>query len=220
MPLANNISDDEAVYGDLPPGARVGLFGGTFDPIHLGHLILAEEARHQLQLDRVYLMPAGDPPHKQDRLITPVAHRVQMAELATAESPSLWVSRIDADRPGPHYSIDALRLLRQAVGPGATIFFLMGMDSLRDLPHWHNAQALLAESTIVALTRPFVDVQWAKLEHCLPGIQKHVILLEMPALEIASSHLRERIRTGDSVHFQIPRAVEAYIAKHGLYQER
>lgn len=212
MPLAS-----DHAYRDLPANARVGLLGGTFDPIHLGHLILAEEARLQLNLDRVFLLPAGEPPHKQGRPITPVEHRIHMVELATVESPHLWVSRIDADRPGPHYSIDTVRLLRQALNPGTEIFFLMGADSLRDLPNWYQPQELLAECTIAALTRPFVDVQWAKLEHTLPGIQKHVILLKMPALEIASTTLRERVRAGISIRFQTVRAVEAYIAKHGLY---
>lgn len=209
---------DHSPYRDLPADAQVGLFGGTFDPIHLGHLILAEEARIQLNLDRIYLMPAGDPPHKQDRQITPVEHRIRMVELATAESPHLWVSRIDADREGPHYSVDTVRLLRKAIGPTSGIFFLMGLDSLRDLPTWQKPEELMAETTITALTRPFVDVTWTKLEHFLPGIRKHAILLEMPAIEIASSTLRKRIQSGVSVQFQVMRAVEAYIAKHQLYR--
>ena len=216
MPLANKPTDAH-LYRDLPPNARVGIFGGTFDPIHLGHLILAEEARVQLKLDRVYLMPAGDPPHKQDRHITPVQHRICMAELATAASRHLWVSRLDADRPGPHYSLDTVRLLQVEMGPESAIFFLMGLDSLRNLPTWRNPEQLIREAKLVVLTRPSVDVNWAQLKRSLPEIQKHVILLKMPALEISSSVLRERLRAGVSVQFQIPHAVETYIAKHRLY---
>ncbi len=209
---------DDRLYTALPNGARVGVFGGTFDPIHLGHLILAEEARTQLGLDRLYLVPAGDPPHKQDRHVTAVEHRVRMVELATAEAPQLWTSRIDADRPGPHYSLDMIRLLRQAIGATVELYFLMGLDSLRDLPTWHCPQQLLDEIRVVALTRPEVKLDWQRLNSALPGIEARVIRLEMPALGIASSTLRQRIQSGLSIRFQVAGAVEAYIEKHGLYR--
>ncbi|MEZ4682122.1 MAG: nicotinate-nucleotide adenylyltransferase [Caldilineaceae bacterium] len=196
---------------------RIGIFGGTFDPIHLGHLILAEEALYQLKLDRIYLVPAGDPPHKQDRTITPVEHRIRMAELATVDSPALWISHIDANRPGPHYSVDMVRLLRQAVGEQATFFFLMGLDSLRDLPAWHQPQALMALVKIVVFTRPTITIEWPTIEQALPGLQDQVLLLKMPALEISSSTLRQRIQNGDPTRFQVPQPVAAYIQKHGLY---
>ncbi len=214
--MANPLND--GLYAALPAGARVGIFGGTFDPIHLGHLILAEEARIQLGLDRVYLVPAGDPPHKQDRPITAVEHRVRMVELATTDAPQLWASRIDADRPGPHYSLDMVRLLRQAIGSTVELYFLIGLDSLRDLPTWHAPQQLLDEVTIVAFTRPNVELTWQSLNRTLPGIEARVILLEMPALGIASSTLRQRVQSGISIQFQVARAVESYIEKHGLYR--
>ena len=122
---------------------RIGILGGTFDPIHIGHLILAEEAWFQLRLDRIYLAPAGNPPHKRGRRMAPVEDRLCMAELATADVDYAIISRIDADRPGPHYTSDLVRLLQQQVGPGTDIYFLMGMDSLRDLPTWHEAQWLV-----------------------------------------------------------------------------
>jgi nicotinate-nucleotide adenylyltransferase len=202
----------------LPIGARVGILGGTFDPIHLGHLILAEEARVQLALDRVYLVPAGAPPHKQDRQIAAAEHRICMAELATAAAPQLWVSRVDVDRPGPHYSLAMVRLLREAIGTPVELFFLMGLDSLRDLPTWQAPQELLDEVTIVAVTRPDIEIAWERLESTLPGLQNRVILLQMPALGIASSTLRQQIQRGRSIRFQVVPAVEAYIAKHGLYR--
>ncbi|MCB0061522.1 MAG: nicotinate-nucleotide adenylyltransferase [Caldilineaceae bacterium] len=205
-------------FAELSPQPRVGVLGGTFDPIHLGHLILAEEARIQLQLDRVYLVPAGEPPHKQDQIVTPIEHRVRMVELATAESMHLWVSRIDADRPGPHYSADMIRLLQAEIGAETELFFLLGMDSLRDMPTWHEPQWLVEHCRLAVLPRPGVSVEMQQLEQALPGIQNRVILLDMPAIEIASRTLRERIRQGISVRFQITGSVEAYICKYGLYQ--
>lgn len=209
---------NDPLYAALPPGARIGVFGGTFDPIHLGHLILAEEARVQLGLDRVYLVPAGDPPHKQDRAVTAVEHRIRMVELATADAPQLWTSQIDADRPGPHYSLEMVRLLRQAIGTPVSLYFLMGLDSLRDLPTWHCAQQLLDEVTVVALTRPGVEPAWQNLRTVFPKIESRVILLEMPALGISSSILRQRIQRGLSIQFQVVPSVQAYIEKHKLYQ--
>lgn len=197
---------------------RIGIFGGTFDPIHIGHLILAEEARFQLALDRVYLVPAGAPPHKQNRELTAIAHRLMMAELATADMPSLWVSRVDADRPGPHYTNETVQLLRQQVGAATDLFFLMGMDSLRDLPTWRQPQWLIEQCTLVVLTRHDIEIDWVQLENALPGVRARVILLDMPELEIASHSLRARIRNRAPICHQVPRLVETYITKHGLYQ--
>lgn len=199
-------------------GQRIGIFGGTFDPIHIGHLILAEEARFQLGLDRVYLAPVGDPPHKQANALTPIAHRLLMAELATADMPGLWISRIDIDRPGPHYTNDTVQLLRQQVGPATELYFLMGMDSLRDLPHWREPQWLIQQCTLVVLTRHDIELDWEQLEAALPGVRERVVLLDMPELEIASHTLRERIRCGAPICHQVPRLVETYIRKHKLYQ--
>jgi nicotinate-nucleotide adenylyltransferase len=197
---------------------RVGIFGGAFDPIHLGHLILAEEAHQRLQLDWVYFVPTGDPPHKQARGVSPVEDRLCMVELATAESDYLIVSRLDADRPGPHYTVDLVRLLQAEVGPETELYFLMGFDSLRDLPTWRDPNWLVANCKLVALTRPEVELDWASLEAELPGLRQQVILLDMPALEISSTELRRRIREGITIRYQTPRAVEAYIWKHGLYR--
>jgi nicotinate-nucleotide adenylyltransferase len=197
---------------------RVGVFGGTFDPIHVGHLILAEEAWFQLQLDCVYLVPAGDPPHKQDRPITPVHHRLCMAELATADIDYFTISRVDADRPGPHYAADMLRQLQGQLGAETELYFLMGMDSLRDLPTWREPMWLVKNCKLVALSRHDIQPDWTHLSVALPGIREHVIVLDMPELEIASSSLRERLCAGQTIRHQVPRAVEAYIHKHGLYR--
>ena len=218
--LANRKGTSVADLRDQGACHRIGVFGGTFDPIHIGHLILAEEAWFQLKLDCVYLVPAGDPPHKQDRRLTRVEHRIRMAELATAEIDYLQVSRIDADRPGPHYTVDMVRLLRQQVGPAVEIYFLMGMDSLRDLPKWYDPAWLVENCTLVALSRHDVELDWEKLNAALPGIRDRVIILDMPELEIASHAIQARVRDGQPIRHQVPRAVEAYIYKHGLYKEQ
>jgi nicotinate-nucleotide adenylyltransferase len=199
-------------------GRRIGILGGTFDPIHIGHLILAEEAWFQLRLDRIYLAPAGNPPHKLGRRMTPVEDRLCMAELATADVEYALVSRIDADRPGPHYTSDLVRLLRQQVGPGTDIYFLMGMDSLRDLPTWHEAQWLVDNARLAALSRHDVELDWEALEAALPGVHSRVTILDMPELEIASHVIQQRVRNGQPIRHMVPRAVEAYIMKHGLYR--
>jgi len=196
---------------------RIGIFGGTFDPIHVGHLILAVEARHQLQLDRVYLAPAGDPPHKQKDPISPVRHRLAMCRLAIAGDSGIDISHIDAERPGPHYTSDMLRLFRARVDAGSELFFLMGLDSLRDLPTWHEPLWLVQNCRLVALQRHDVKIDWPALEAVLPGVRERVVILEMPEVEIASSVLRERVRAGQPIRYQVPLAVERYIREHGLY---
>jgi nicotinate-nucleotide adenylyltransferase len=199
---------------------RIGIFGGTFDPIHIGHLILAEEAWFQLKLDRVYLVPAGDPPHKREQRLAPVEHRLRMAQLATADSDYIRVSRIDADRPGPHYTADMVRLVRQRVDAQVEIYFLMGMDSLSDLPSWHEADWLVQHCRLVGLSRHDVVIDWEYLNTKLPGIQERAIILEMPELEIASHTIRQRYRDGQPIRYQVPRLVEQYIREQNLYKVR
>jgi nicotinate-nucleotide adenylyltransferase len=206
-----------AVEGKHSGRVRAGVFGGTFDPIHVGHLILLEEARFELNLDIVFLMPAADPPHKQGSAISPVEDRIRMCSLATIDATELQVSRIDADRPGPHYSVDMVRLLQRYLGPLAQIYFLMGLDSLRDLPTWYKPQELMAQCNLVALSRAGVEIDWAALEASLPGIRERVILMDMPEMEISGRDIRLRVREGRPIHYQVPRAVENYIHARGLY---
>lgn len=198
---------------------RVGIFGGTFDPPHIGHLILAEEAWFQLKLDAVIIVPAGDPPHKRNRRLSAAASRVRMVEAAIVGNDHFVLSRVDVDRPGPHYTIDMVRLLRDSLPAGSELFFLMGSDSLRDLPNWHLADRLVANCRLVALARHDVTLDWEYLEGALPGLHARVIQLDMPELEIASHILQERIRTGQPIRYQVPEAVEAIIAAEGLYRE-
>lgn len=199
-------------------GNRIGVFGGTFDPIHIGHLILAAEARHQLQLDQIVLAPAGDPPHKPDSPISPLHHRLAMCRLAVADDNEISISLIDAERPGPHYTSDMLRLFRERVGAEVELYFLMGLDSLRDLPTWHEPEWLVHNCRLAALRRHDVEIDWEGLEEELPGVRERVVVLDMPELDIASSSLRERVRTGQPIRYQVPREVELYIREQGLYR--
>lgn len=198
---------------------RVGIFGGTFDPPHIGHLILAEEAWFQLKLDVVTIVPAGDPPHKRDRRLSAAASRVRMVEAAIAGNDHFRLSRVDVDRPGPHYTIDMVRLLRDSLPIGSELFFLMGSDSLRDLPNWHLADRLVANCRLVSLARHDVTLDWEYLEAALPGLRQRVIQLDMPELEIASHILQERVRSGQPIRYQVPAAVGAIIMAEGLYRD-
>ena len=202
-----------------PPGAlRVGLLGGSFDPPHIGHLLLAEEARDQLGLSEVHLAPAGQPPHKLELAMTPVADRVRMTELAIADNSCFRLSRVDADRPGPHYTIDLVKLVRDQLPREAELFFLMGFDSLRDLPKWREPGQLIRTAHLVALTRPDIPIHWDTLEEKLPGVRERVTLLDMPELEIASHDLRERVRKGRSIRYMVTEPVRLYIEERRLYR--
>lgn len=197
---------------------RVGLLGGSFDPPHIGHLILAEEARDQLQLDRVLFAPAGQQPLKAGQVVTPVDDRVAMTELAIAGNGRFALSRGDVDRPGPHYTIDLVKIIAAQLPPGSDLFFLMGFDSLADLPRWREPAQLIRTAQLVALTRPGVPIDWDALEARLPGVRERVKLLDMPELEIASHDLRERVRTGRSIRYMVPDTVKQYIESKGLYK--
>lgn len=199
---------------------RLGLFGGSFDPVHLGHLLLAETCREACELDRVLFLPCGQSPHKPHGAIASGKQRAEMLELAVAGDPRFGVCRIELDRAGPSYTVETLQQLH-AERPGDELFFLMGADSLIDLPLWREPHAILELATIVAVNRghrPPPD--WESLELRLgPIVRDRVRLVEMPAIDLSATDLRERIRLGRSVRFRVSRAVEEYIRQHGLYQE-
>lgn len=203
---------------DAPEVLRVGLLGGSFDPPHIGHLILAEEARDLLRLDKVFFAPAGQQPLKVGQVITAVADRVRMTELAIAGNPYFQISRGDVDRPGPHYTIDLVQIVADQLPRESEIYFLMGFDSLADLPQWREPAQLIRTAQLVALTRPGIPVDWDALETSLPGVRERVKLLDMPEIEIASRDLRERVRTGRSIRYMVPESVIAYIGEKGLYR--
>jgi nicotinate-nucleotide adenylyltransferase len=202
----------------VPVVRRLGILGGTFDPIHHGHLVAAEEAHLQLALDRVWFLPAGNPPHKPDRPISPAPHRLRMVELAIDDKPYFAISRVDVERPGPCYTVDTLELLRAEWGMEPTIFFIMGADSLADIKTWYQPQRLLELCELAVVGRPRVEMDLPRLERQLPGLIERVHWVQMPYLEISSSDLRARIREGLPISYLVPPAVEAYIQEQGLYR--
>jgi nicotinate-nucleotide adenylyltransferase len=194
------------------------VLGGTFDPIHYGHLVAAQEAQYQLALDRVLLVPVGQPPHKLDEPLSPVAHRVRMIEMALEGRSRFALSRIDVDRPGPQYTADTLGLLHEAWGPGTRLFFIAGSDSLADILEWRDPERILAQAELAVVARPGADVDVEALERRLPDLGQRLHWVQMPLLEISSTDLRARVREGRPISFFLPPAVEGYILKHGLYR--
>jgi nicotinate-nucleotide adenylyltransferase len=197
---------------------RVGVLGGTFDPIHYGHLVLAEEARACLQLCGVILVPARESPHKIGEPHVSARHRLQMVRLAVASNPAFSVSEVDVARPGPSYTVDTLAILQEQLGAEAELFFLMGTDSLAALLTWHRPDLLLARAQLAVAARPGYQLAVQALERALPGISQRTHLLQPPALDIASQDLRRRVRAGLPIKYQVPEGVEAYIREHALYR--
>jgi len=194
------------------------VLGGTFDPIHIAHLAIAEEARTQLGLDKVVFVPAGLPPHKMDVHVSPAEHRLAMVELAIAGNPHFEVSRVDIDRFGPCYTVDTIALLRKEWGPDVEIYFIMGSDSLADILTWHKPDRLIRLCRIVAVGRPGYRVDMDELERCLPGASQRILFINSPQLDVSSSEIQRRVRAGESIKYQVPEAVERYIYEHGLYR--
>ncbi len=205
------------------PQRRFGVLGGTFDPIHIGHLIIAQEVVSALQLDRLFFLPAGDPPHKRNRHIAPAAHRLRMVELAIADNPAFALSRVDVERSGPSYTVDTLRLLHEQWGPLTEIYFVIGWDMLDDLLTWRDPAGVVQQTDkLVAVHRPGYENDpryLAHLEVVLPGILERLVLLEAPQIAISSSDLRQRVATGRPVRYQVPEAVERYMLTHKLYRQ-
>jgi len=199
---------------DSPP--RLGVIGGTFDPPHYGHLVLAENGCVQLGLERVLFVLAGQPPHKPNRPITPVHHRLAMVEAAIAGEPAFALSRVDLDRPGPHYTVETLALLRQEY-PEAALFFLIGGDSLADFPAWYDSAGIVRQARLAVMQRPGYEPDLAKLERAVPGIRERLVWLDAPYLDIAASDLRRRAREGLPLRYLLPPPVEAYIRERRLY---
>lgn len=195
---------------------RIGLFGGTFDPPHWGHLILAEVAADTLALDEVWFVPAADPPHKRDRYITPVSDRLMMLNLAIAVNARFKISRIDIDRAGPHYTVDMLRIAQQQK-PGVEWYFLMGADSLQDLRTWRDPDQILAQCKLAVLRRPGVSLDTAPLVLRLPMLPDRVEMLDGPEVGLSASDIVQRVRSGQSIRYMVPDTVRLYIEAHGLY---
>lgn len=209
---------------------RLGVLGGTFDPPHYGHLLLADTARVQLALEQVLFAPVGQPPHKPENQPSSAAHRLAMVEAALADAgePAFCLSRVDLDRPGPHYTVDALAILRQ-VYPVAQVWFIVGADSLTDLSHWRAPARIIALARLAVLARPGYEPDLDNLasrlspdDDSLPlaDLRQRIDWLAGPPLAVSSSALRQRARQGLPLRYLVPPSVEAHILEHSLYVKR
>ena len=203
------------------PGS-IGVMGGTFDPIHVGHLAVAEEARDALGLERILFVPAGHPPHKLAEAVTAAAHRVAMVELAIAGNGAFELCRIEVDRAGPSYTADTVTELRaqeEAAGRSPDLTVILSVETFRELPGWREPERLLAAARVAVVPRegyPAPDPGWLN-EH-VPGQEDRVDFLEGPRLGLSSTALRERVAIGRSIRYLVPDAVARYIVEHRLYQ--
>jgi nicotinate-nucleotide adenylyltransferase len=192
---------------------RIGVMGGTFDPIHNGHLVAASEVRSWFDLDEVVFVPTGQPWQKFERQVTAAEDRYLMTVIATASNPRFWVSRVDIDRPGPTYTVDTLRDLQKAL-PDADLYFITGADALADIFTWRDAGDVFELAHFVGCTRPGYEMD----ESTLKGIpQDKVTIVEIPALAISSTDCRRRQERGEPVWYLVPDGVVQYISKYSLY---
>jgi len=194
---------------------RLGLMGGTFDPIHYGHLVIAEVARVEFGLERVLWIPSGDPPHKPGQVHTPKEDRYAMVLLATAANPWFEVSRIELERPGRTYTFDTLQTLRGAY-PEAELFFITGADAILEILTWRRHEEVVQLCEFIAATRPGYDLR--RMATMLPaGYRARIHTLEAPCVDISSTLIRSRLEAGEPVRYLLPEEVETYVRKRGLY---
>ncbi len=196
---------------------RVGVLGGSFDPPHYGHLALAETARVQLSLARVFFVPAGRPPHKRERDLSSADDRAAMVQAAIADNSAFRLSRVDLERPGPHYTVDTLALLRAQYPDVAAWFFLMGEDSLHDLPYWHDVEGILRQASLAVMPRQGKRVDMAKLGSRISSMKETLIWLDVPLVNFSATDLRRRARESLPLRYLVPSPVDEYIQRRGLY---
>ncbi len=195
---------------------NIGVLGGTFDPIHIGHLVVAEEARIRLGFNEVLFVPAGRPWLKLDRSITPAVHREEMVRRAIAANPHFKLCTLEVEHPGPSYTVDTLTMLRKQLGSEASLFFILGRDTLAELPLWKEPKKLVQLCRLVVAPR-LGSEELKHLETSISGLPDKVIQLDMPVIGISSSGIRQRIAQGLSIRYLVPAEVEKYIAEQKLY---
>lgn len=196
---------------------NVGVFGGTFDPVHIGHLIVAEEARVRLKLSVVLFVPAGQPWRKIDHVITPALDRVEMVRRSITNNPYFKLSTVEVDRPGPSYTVDTIASLRDELG-AQSFFFILGWDSLAGLPLWKQPGKLVQLCQLVAVPRLGLNLpDLSSLASSVPGLMDKVTRLDAPIIGVSSSEIRQRVARGLSIHYLVPDEVEKYIKQNGLY---
>lgn len=196
---------------------RIGILGGTFDPPHIGHLILAEFASAALNFERLLFVPAAEPPHKRDENKVAIEHRLAMLERVVADNDHFAISRADIDRPGPHYSVDMVRIIGDTY-PDAELYFVMGSDSLRDLPTWYHPAEFMQLCKLAVMRRPEESIDPRMHESVLPGLADRVVMIDAPPIGISSTMIVERLSQGKSVRYLVPDAVLAYILECRLYE--
>jgi len=214
-PAPNQAAGEAAGPAPVVPGS-IGIFGGTFDPIHLAHLAVAEAARDALGLERVLFIPAGEPPHKPGRAISDGEHRLAMVQLAIAGNPSFAASRIELERAGPSYTVDTLEAL---AATNADLTLVLSAEAFVDLPSWHEPRRVLGLVRFVVAPRDgFPDAGPTFLEEHFPGVAAGIVFLDGPRMRLSASELRARAAGGRSLRYLVPDAVAAYIGDHGLYR--
>ncbi|MFC1944424.1 nicotinate-nucleotide adenylyltransferase [Chloroflexota bacterium] len=205
--------------GGKREGARTGILGGTFDPIHCGHLVIAGEVQSRLGLDEVVFIPAGQPWLKSDIAVTSGVHRLRMLMLAVEGLPGFVVSTIEIDRSGPSYSVDTVSALAAERGREVDLYFILGIDALAELPLWKEPGRMVEMCRLVGVSRPgWESFDPSSLEEALPGISSRLIILDLPLADVSSTDIRRRVSAGLSIRDLVPGEVEDYIIEHGLYR--
>jgi nicotinate-nucleotide adenylyltransferase len=199
---------------------NIGILGGTFDPVHIGHLAAADEAMSQLGLVEVLFVPTGRPWLKADTKILPSKHRLRMLQLAIADKPRFRLSTIEIEREGPTYTVDTITKLKKQFGTEAELFFIVGWDKLIELSEWHQPERLIRMCRLIAIPRVGYQVpDLESMEAAIPGLSRRVILLDKPEIDVSASMIREWVCQGLSISGLVPEAVERYIKEQGLYRD-
>jgi len=197
---------------------NIGVLGGTFDPVHIGHLILAEEVRARLNLAEILFVPAGQPWLKVDSPISPAEHRVEMVRLAIADKPYFKLSTMEIERAGPTYTVDTIAEIKARLEAGDELFFILGWDNLAELSLWREPSRLIIMCRLVAVPRPDYPLPDLKaLEASIPGLSQRVTLMDKPEIDISASAIRDRVAQGLSIRRLVPEPVDEYIGQHKLY---
>ena len=194
-------------------GRRIGILGGTFDPIHIGHLIIGQEILYRCGLERMVFIPSADPPHKQYPEMATAEARAKMVELAVACNPLFELSRMELDRPGKSYTVETLRTLRRSLESDAGLYLVIGADNAVEMSTWHDPDGVLALADVVVVDRPGCD-----LRRVDPGLARQMTFIEIPLLEISSTDIRVRLKAGRPIRYLEPKQVARYIEAHGLYR--
>lgn len=199
---------------------RLGLMGGTFDPIHIGHLVTAEAARDQFSLDEVVFIPSGNPPHKRERVVTEASERLMMCILATVTNPFFKVSAMEINREGYSYTYETVSSFQEMYDNNCEIFFITGSDAVLEIFSWKNIDLLMDKCTFIAASRPGFMLNEGKEEKLTRFLNKKLYFMEVPALSISSTDIRNRVANNNTIKYLVPDTVEKYIEKRGLYRKK